>query len=213
MVNPALQFINFRGIILDKSIPFKHIIMRLTDYNRFTPKSLPTGYRFKFYTPGDEINWAEIEYKVKEFDSFNEALRAFYERYTEMESALEKGLFFILDDNNNYCGTCMAWVDPDDKYGEVNALHWLAVSPEYQNMGLAKALISKVIELLGTTKPIYLHTQTWSYKAVLIYQSLGFRLLKSESFYHYPNEYTEAMALIKDKITPDKYNTLIDTAE
>jgi len=45
--------------------------------------------------------------------------------------------------------------------------------------------------------PVYIHTQPWSWKAIFLYLSLGFKLQKHDTFSHYENEYHQAMAEIK----------------
>jgi hypothetical protein len=43
--------------------------------------------------------------------------------------------------------------------------------------------------------PVYIHTQPWSWKAILLYISLGFKLQKTDTFSYYENEYEKAMIL------------------
>jgi ribosomal protein S18 acetylase RimI-like enzyme len=83
------------------------------------------------------------------------------------------------------------------------SLHWLSVKPEYQGQGLGKALIYKCLQILNHTegnKDVYLHTQTWSYKAVGLYLYTGFDFLKTESFANYINEYEKAEPIIRDRL-------------
>ena len=199
-------------IILDKSLPYANIIMKLSDFSRHSPMRLPDGFYFKRYQPSDRSEWAAIEAECLEFDSADDALAAFDKRYNGMEKQLAEGLFFVLNSDGEYCGTCMAWRDKDPR-GYVNALHWLAVRPKFRSLGLSKALISETVRLLGTAEPIYLHTQTWSYKAVYIYTQMGFDILKTETFAHYINEYEKAMSIIKPALSPERYNTILKRAK
>lgn len=58
-------------------------------------------------------------------------------------------------------------------------VHRVAVRPEYQGLRLGRAVIYEVTRLLyelsGETA-FYLHTQTRSHKAVLLYESAGFKI-------------------------------------
>lgn len=82
-------------------------------------------------------------------------------------------------------------------------LHWLAVRPDTQGLGLAKALVSecllRLMRLEGD-RDIFLHTQTWSHRAIAIYLKAGFEFLRQGSFGGYPNDYLDAMPDIKNRI-------------
>ena len=79
-------------------------------------------------------------------------------------------------------------------------VHWVAVNPEYQGLGLGKALISHVIEhmiKLEGDVDFYLHTQTWSYKAVDIYTLNGFQASEESQLYkERRNNFKKAMRII-----------------
>ena len=47
--------------MLDKSIPYKHVIMRLNNNNYTGEPSLPEGFSFRFFRKGDEHHWARLE--------------------------------------------------------------------------------------------------------------------------------------------------------
>ena len=60
-------------------------------------------------------------------------------------------------------------------------MHWVAVQPDQQGKGLGKAAVLKTLEImkaLDPGKPILLHTQTWSHKAIRIYLRAGFRPIR-----------------------------------
>lgn len=44
--------------MLDKSIPYKNLLMKCTKINENALTSLPDGYTFKMYSDGDEGLWA-----------------------------------------------------------------------------------------------------------------------------------------------------------
>jgi hypothetical protein len=49
-------------------------------------------------------------------------------------------------------------------------------------------------------RDFFLHTQTWSYKAINIYLQAGYEFVKEEAFAGYTNDYEKAMEILKDKI-------------
>ena len=149
------------------------------------------------YRNGDEKHWAEIEYAIGDFPSVDKALAYFKSHYNTDE--IFDRCFFAEDKCKNVIGTCIAW--HDRKGNEiVSSLHWLAVLPLYQNMGAGKALINAVMRYYcqSDLMPVYLHTQPWSYKAIKLYLSAGFKILKTDSFADYTNEYNEAISVLKD---------------
>ena len=84
---------------------------------------------------------------------------------------------FVCDEKDNVVATASLW--DGEHFGEtLQRVHWVAVSAEYQGKGIAKALLTKVLDMyndLGYKNYIYLTSQTWSYKAINIYKSFGFK--------------------------------------
>lgn len=181
--------------MLDRSIPYYNIIMRC---DRFDPlPETARGIRVRNYQLGDEKHWAEIEYAIGDFPSREEAEAYFKTHYNTDE--IFKRCFFAEDKENNVIGTCIAWYDRKGNES-VSSLHWLAVMPKYQLMGAGKALINAVMSYYreNDLMPVYLHTQPWSYKAIKLYLSAGFKILKTDTFADYKNEYNEAINVLKD---------------
>ena len=61
--------------------------------------------------------------------------------------------------------------------------------------------------------PVYIHTQPWSWKAIFLYLSLGFKLQKSDTFSHYKNEYHQAMTELKKIVTETQFELLLELSE
>jgi len=200
--------------MLDKSIPYKNIIMRAERFDPGLAVRIPEGYTLKRYEKGDEAHWAQIETSVGEFDSEREAHAYFTSGYLCDLPALKRRCLFVLGPDGRYAGTCTAW---RDRKGEdtVGSLHWLAVSPEWQGRGLGKLLIYQTLLLFRENDefPVYLHTQTWSHKAILLYSHFGFRLLKSETFSNCKNDYEDAVEVLKGVLKPKDLQFLTDNAE
>ena len=62
-------------------------------------------------------------------------------------------------------------------------------------------------------EPVYIHTQPWSWKAILLYSSLGFRIQKTDTFSAYINQYREAMETLKGILPEEQYSMLEKAAE
>jgi GNAT superfamily N-acetyltransferase len=199
--------------VLDKSIPHYKVIMVLESTEKIRGYPLPAGYRFCMYKRGDERYWAEIETAVGEFDSVQSALARFTSEFGEKLDEMEKRCLFVETVQGEKIATVTAWygVHRGERLGR---LHWLAVRPDHQGKGLGKVLVARVLKIfseLEHNKMIYLTTQSWSYKAIGLYKSFGFKpcydcnhalstsQVVSDELYH-----QKAWALINEKINEYK---------
>ncbi len=191
--------------MLDRTIPFCNIIMRC---DRILPMEVkpPAGYAIRAYQPGDENAWAALHAATGDFACAREAAAYFMEKYS---SGLERALFAVSPEGD-VIGTVTAWTD--DRAGEkVRSIHWLAVAEAHQGQGIGKALCKTALKLMrreDNAAPVYLHTQPWSWKAVLLYAGLGFKLQRKDSFAAYVNEYDQAMAALRPLLTEKQYTLL-----
>ena len=172
------------------------------------PSPLPDGYRFAFFNDGDEASWAKIETSVLEFDSEFAALLHFKKKFVPFTDELKRRCIFIENGGGEKIATSMAW------WNSVGVqrrpwLYWVAVAPEYQDLGLGKAIISRItklmVELEGDTD-FYLGTQTWSYKAVNIYIRYGYEPTDEKELYKEKGDnYRKAMRILKRYTSAPKF--------
>jgi ribosomal protein S18 acetylase RimI-like enzyme len=214
-------------VMLDKSIPYKNIIMRLP-YARVLSQPapvLPDGFSFRFFQEGDEKNWARIETSVLEFDDEASAVRYFTRDYLPFMDDLKRRCVFVMNRDKLSVATATAWY-ASSRLGYQASLHWVSVMPIYQGLGLGKSVVQKALSIFPSTDPgeaVWLHTQTWSHVAVQLYHKLGFNLLKtgqtavvtnsSDGIKISPNDYEEAIEVLKNVIKPDLLAEMIRTAE
>lgn len=188
--------------MLDKTLPYYNIIMKRYKGTNIPPAKLPEGYIFQLYSEGDEKNWAEIMVSVGEFDDFNEAMEYFSREYLPNKKELERRLIFVVNKAGEKIGTLTNWWNYTQRRRDPS-VHWVGVKKEYQGLGIGKALVfegmRQMIELEGD-RDFYLHTQTWSYKAITIYIKAGYQFEKVETFSDYDNDYEKAIETIRDKI-------------
>ena len=188
--------------MLDKSIPYKHILMKRPKGSPVKDYVLPNGYSFCNYKDGHELYWAEIESSVDEFDDRLSALKYFTNEYLPYVNELKQRQIYVQDPAGYFVGTLTAWWNFTGDRRDA-AVHWVAIKPEFQGKGLGKALVAeglrRTISIDGDVD-VYLHTQTWSYKAINIYLELGFEFLRGETFGGYRNEYVDAIKIIGNRI-------------
>lgn len=202
--------------LLDKSIPYKNLLMKCTKINENTLTSLPDGYTFKMYVDGDESFWADIELSVGEFEFMTrEQVEDYFKKeYFGRKEKLYERCIFVLNSNGNPVGTCMAWYDLKDSE-EVASVHWLAVNPSAQSNGIGRALMAETMRIFTVNgeNTVYLHTQPWSYKAITLYMDFGFHALKSETFSDFKNEFEEAVQVLEEHLNQSCFYRLIDTVD
>ena len=175
--------------MLDKTIPFYHTIMRC---DRILPMEikLPEGYAIRAYQSGDEAAWAALECGIGDFDTAEAAKADFARRYLDNPAWDPARVFFAISPEGEIVGSAIAWED------------------DHRRKGLGRALCQHVLRLFrreDNAKPVYLHTQPYSWKAIPLYISLGFKLQPKDTFYGYENQYTQAMETLRSVVTPELY--------
>lgn len=163
--------------MLEKSLPYIEFLMkRPANLPLATPRPLAKGYRLVYYQPGDKEAWCEIETAVGEFDQLAAAQAYFQKTFAPHPQALTQRMAFVEDQQGQKIATCTAWWGKNEE----PLLHWLAVKPEAQHQGIAGFLAATITQRLLELYPeaaIFLHTQTWSYPAIFLYEKLGYELL------------------------------------
>lgn len=198
--------------MLDRNLPFYNIILKCNCY-KSSEILLPKGFRFKQFHEGDEKAWAKLEYEIGDFESIDEAEEYFISNYCGDINVLKKRCVFIENDKNEIVGSCIAWKDKKET-ATVASLHWLIVTPDYQGKKLGKSLCQKTMQIFHEMNeyPVYIHTQPWSYKAILLYIHQGFQLQMTDSFSHYENQYIQAMDTLKSILPEQQYHELVSNS-
>lgn len=206
--------------MLIKSIPFKHIYMKIEpeELLKIEVPTLPEGYTYRSYQIGDQEKWAKLEQSVGEFDTLEAALARYESEFTfegalftqlserfglQIESVKERQVF-IENPEGEVVATATAWIGiKEEEYQPM--LHWVSVSPDCQGLGLGRAVVSKALSLfpqLDPGKSVMLHTQTWSYPAVVLYHKLGFYLCQREGF-RSDNDFHNGLSEVLEEVIPE----------
>ena len=185
--------------MLDKSVPYAGFYMHRKAGAPIPASPLPDGFRFVFYSDGDEASWARIETAVLEFYSEFDALMHFKERFLPYADELRRRCLFIEDENGAKVATATVWWSLV-RGRRLPWLNWVGVDPRFQGLGLGKALISRAVALMAELEgdvDFYLHTQTWSHKAVGIYMAHGFLPTDERALYRERKDnYKKAMRIL-----------------
>lgn len=212
--------------MLDKSLPYFRVILKrqpgaalpgssqpaatLPDMSLWgatlpgaLPGSFPAGYSFVFYQPGDEQAWAEIETSVDEFVQVSDALAYFARDYLPLQNELKRRTLFVQTVGGEKVATFTAWWNYTGAR-RYPFMHWVAVKPEYQGLGLGKAIIAEGVRLMVAIEGdcvMYIPTQTWSHKAIRLYRWAGFELEAEEPAPGgFVNQTAQAIPVIRELI-------------
>ncbi len=151
-----------------------NITMVRRHLTRFLRCAPPAPYSIRLFREGDERAFDEIWLAA---DTDGQAERGLFEREfgAKIEHIPER-MFFAVDEGGEPAGTATAWFNDDWNGGRWGHVHWVAVKPEHQGRGLARALMSRVMEQLAALghDRAYLVTQTVRLRAVGLYLSFGF---------------------------------------
>jgi len=187
--------------MLDKSVPHVQFLMSRKKGAPAPVYDLPAGYKFALYKPGDEKAWAEIETSVLEFSNETQALKYFAKEFAPYAFELEQRCLFIENDKGEKIATSTAWWCCPERC--IPRLHWVAVKPQYQGLGLGKAIVSKVTQMmleLDGDIDFFLSTQTGSHRAVRIYEKVGYAITSEKQICNDKNENHERAKAILESI-------------
>jgi GNAT superfamily N-acetyltransferase len=136
--------------------------------------TLPAPYAFRWYLPGDEAAWIDIQAPSYEPGAITPKL--FREQYRGDEAALAERQMFLLNGDGSPIGCATAWTYDgfgDPSYGRI---HWVALLPAYQGRGLSKPLLSLACRRLRELSHARAYlTTAWSRPiAIALYRKFGF---------------------------------------
>ena len=135
--------------------------------------ALPAGYAIRWYQPGEEKAWHEIQSLADKYNKITPDL--FQEEFGTDTRVLSDRQCFLYDGDSNAVGTASAWLD-DQEGQSLGRVHWVAIIPRCQSKGLAKPLLAAVcnrLKNLGHDRT-YLTTQTCRLPAINLYAKFEF---------------------------------------
>lgn len=162
---------------MDNSIENIKVLMEKRDTRVYPKYDLTKGYSFCNYELCDEEEWSKLQFGVNHVNSIEEGKEIFNDVFLSNIEDLKKKMIFVKDESGEIVGTAAVW--EGNHFGTVyQRVHWVAVSKKHSGRGIAKALVTKVLDIyndLGYENYIYLSSQTRSYDALNIYLKFGFK--------------------------------------
>lgn len=135
---------------------------------------LPPSFSIKWYEPGDEKPWVEIQKRADQYNTIT--LELFEREFNRDTESLAQRQCFLIDKRGTAIGTATAWFDNNHNGLPYGRLHWVAIVPEFQGQGLAKPLLTTVCQRLRELghKRAYLTTSPVRIPAINLYLEFGF---------------------------------------
>ena len=148
------------------------VTMQRADLHNLPVFELPAGFALRAFESGDDATWWQIHERADPLLAHRSG--TYREFFGDNFDALHARQWFLIAPQGEAIGTASAWWD-DEETGRV---HWVAIVPEFQGRGLAKPLLSHVLQSLrahGHTRAI-LTTSLQRPRAIVLYQSFGFEI-------------------------------------
>jgi GNAT superfamily N-acetyltransferase len=143
----------------------------MDDFPQYT---LPPGYRFRTYRPGDETAWMNLHYAAEKFFVVKGDL--FEREFLAHKDALADRMFMVVTGEDTVVGSITAWwekdrTDPHDR----GRIHWVVVHPDHQGKGISKPMMTRAMARLAESHPAaMLGTSTGRTWALKVYLDFGF---------------------------------------
>lgn len=138
--------------------------------------AVPDRYELRWFRKGDHEVWYRIQDVADQYNKITPELFGRVFGQDPAEHARRIG-FIQHRWERQPVGTAAAWWDTDADGLLWGRVHWVAVKPSHQGLGLSKPLLSAVclrLRQLGYSRAL-LSTSTARLKAINLYRQFGFR--------------------------------------
>jgi GNAT superfamily N-acetyltransferase len=135
---------------------------------------LPEGYRIRPMRLDEGGLWADIWRDAEPYYPMPNDI--FHSEFDHDLQATQWRSFMIVTERDVAVGTVSAWYHRDHRGQDLGLIHWIAVRPAYQGLGLGKAAMSYALNRLAQWHDrAGLGTQTRRIAAIRLYLDFGFR--------------------------------------
>jgi GNAT superfamily N-acetyltransferase len=152
----------------------QELFMIRTTLDDISQVPFPEGFRMRAMRLDEAGLWTDIQRDAEPY--FQVQPHWFEQQFGGDLDAVPCRCFLIVNARGVAVGTVSAWYKDDyhgDRWGQV---HWLAVRPAYQRLGLARAAMSFCLTQLARWHDrAFLGTQTARIGAIRLYLEMGFR--------------------------------------
>ena len=138
---------------------FRRIAMIREDLEGIPQYNLPEGYSIRWYKRGYEHHWLDIHLAADKHGRITP--NKFTEEFGSDIELLAQRQCYLVTSDDRFIGTATAWfVAPFEK--GTGLVHYVAVVPDEQGRGLAKPLMSIILNRLRELGYSRVYLNTWS---------------------------------------------------
>ena len=133
----------------------------------------PKGFGIRNYRPGEGAIWTRIQRAAEKFLEIDDGL--FDREFSADLEVMEDRSFFAVTDAEEAVGTITAWQRANWRGKNWGQIHWVAVHPDYQGLGLSKPMMTVAMNRLKQSHDrCFLGTATGRIVAIKVYLDFGF---------------------------------------
>jgi len=133
----------------------------------------PTGYGIRPMTVKDIGLWTDIQRDAEPYLKITDTL--FHAEFGDALEDIKWRCFIVTNPKGLGVGTISAWYNDDFRGQRYGRIHWVALRPACQGLGLGKAALSYSLQQLAQWHDrCYLATSTARIPAIHLYLNFGF---------------------------------------
>lgn len=192
---------------MSTELPDKNLFMMCKELNSSALSALPDGFHVRRCRRDELDIWKSMPFDEKDTakEHADFMMEYFKQVYGEQEDLFFQKCLFVCDQKDTPVATCFAW----KAYGEMTTIHWLKVLKDYEGLGIGRALLSRVMkDLPAEDYPVFLHTQSESFRAVKLYTDFGFALLTDPVIGNRKNDLEESLPILKELMPKEEFDKL-----
>ena len=139
--------------------------------------TLPENYSLRRYRSGDDAAWTQIHLRADGLNRITPKL--FAQQFGADAALLASRQYYLVNATGTAIGTGTAWFNDNFEGRNFGRVHWVAILPEYQGLGLAKPLMTGICRRLHELghERAYLSTSSARLAAIRLYLQFGFEPL------------------------------------
>jgi GNAT superfamily N-acetyltransferase len=185
------------------------VFMMCDSLNPAALSSMPEGYHIRYIKKSELEFWKMMSmdgYPNADHAAFHKFISDYYDRiYAPQGELFYNTCLVVADEEDNPVATCFTW----KLYNRFTTVHWYKTLKKCEGIGIGRALFSVVMsKLTPSDYPVYLHTQTGSFRAIHLYGDFGFKILKDKIIGNRRNELGESLPILKKLMPEEYYNSL-----
>jgi len=176
-----------------------NLFMQCDVSNKAAYRDLPSGFSIRSCRRDELDVWMHVVAEAQ----YVKYVAEFYDKvYTKNEDEFFQRCKFVCNEKDKPVASTFIW----RSYGLVNTVGWFRTLPEYEGLGLGRALLSEILRSVDV--PIYLHTQPTSARAIKLYSDFGFKLITDPIIGYRQNDLENSLLYLQTVLPPSDYAKL-----